>query len=167
MSREIGKSGMPMPWVWSEGNTHQDATREFWCDPARSETLSMSGSYLYRSWEISSVPDRVLSGGAGKGNRNPAIHTDEKSDAPIVPKKPSNKEEPHIFGGAHSAEEVEGRGAAKGNAGETPAGRTQCRETASMGLEGNVAPLNETSGLNSRHCCITLHRRYWLKVFTT
>ena len=127
----------------------------------------MSGSYLYRSWEISSVPDRVLSGGAGKGNRNPAIHTDEKSDAPIVPKKPSNKEEPHIFGGAHSAEEVEGRGAAKGNAGETPAGRTQCRETASMGLEGNVAPLNETSGLNSRHCCITLHRRYWLKVFTT
>ena len=95
----------------------------------------MSGSYLHRSWEISSVPDEELSGGAGKGNRNPVIHADEKSDAPIVPKKPPNKEEPHILG-THSAEEVEGRGAAKGNAGETPAGRTQCREAASMGLEG-------------------------------
>ena len=30
------------------------------------------------------MPDGVLSGGAGKGNRNPAIHTVEKSDAPIV-----------------------------------------------------------------------------------
>ena len=31
---------------------------------------------------------------------------------------------------------MEGRGAAKGNTGETPAGRTQRRETASKGLEG-------------------------------
>ena len=27
-----------------------------------------------KRWEVSSVTDGVLSGGAGKGNRNPAIH---------------------------------------------------------------------------------------------
>jgi len=69
-----------------------------------------------------------MSGGAEKGNRNSAIYAGEKSDASIVPKKPPNKGQP--------TEEVEGRGAAKGNAGEPPAGRTQSRETASMGLEG-------------------------------
>jgi group II intron reverse transcriptase/maturase len=87
----------------------------------------MSGSHLYRSWEISSVPESSKSGGAGKGNHNPAIHADEKSDAPIVPKKPPNK--------AQAAEEVEGRGAAKGNAGETTAHRTPSRESALTGLE--------------------------------
>jgi len=88
----------------------------------------MPGSYLHRSWEISSVPDGGLSGGAEKGNRNSAIYAGEKSDASILPKKPPNKGQP--------AEVVEGRGAAKGNAGEPPAGRTQSREIASMGLEG-------------------------------
>jgi len=44
----------------------------------------MSGSCLHRSWEVSSVPDGILSGGAEKGDRNPAIYADEKSDAPIV-----------------------------------------------------------------------------------
>ena len=77
------KSGMPTPYPLVEGNTQQGATREPCCDPARSETLSMSGSYLHRSWEVSSVSDGTLSGGAGKGNRNPATHTGEKSDAPI------------------------------------------------------------------------------------
>jgi len=77
-----------------------------------------------------------LLGGAGKGNRNPAIDTVEKSDAPVVPEKLSNKGKPHDFEGVGSAEAVEGRGAAKGNAGETPAGRTPSRETASKGLEG-------------------------------
>lgn len=112
----------------AEGNTQQGATRESCCDPARSETLSMSGSYLHRSWEVSSVPDGIMSGGAEKGNRNPAIYAGEKSDASILPKKPPNKGQP--------AEVVEGRGAAKGNAGEPPAGRTPGRETASKGLEG-------------------------------
>ena len=51
----------------------------------------MPGSYLSRSWEVSSVPDGTESGGAGKGNRNPAIHADEKSDIPIVPRKSPNK----------------------------------------------------------------------------
>ena len=44
----------------------------------------MLGSYLNRSWEVSSAPDGTSSGGAGKGNHNPAIHADEKSDIPIV-----------------------------------------------------------------------------------
>jgi group II intron reverse transcriptase/maturase len=69
----------------------------------------------------------MLLGGAGKGNRNPAIDADEKSDAPIVPKKPPNKGKP--------AEVVEGRGAAEGNADESPACRTPSRESASLGLE--------------------------------
>ena len=88
----------------------------------------MSGSHLHRSWEVSSVPEGdSASGGAGKGNHNPAIHADEKSDASIVPKKQPNKGQP--------AEEVEGRDAAKGNAGEFTADRTPSRETALTGLE--------------------------------
>ena len=88
----------------------------------------MSGSDLHGSWEVSAVPAQ-LGGGTGKvDDRTPVIHVVEKSDTPIVPGKPPNKGEP--------AEAVEGRGVAKGNAGETPAGRTQSRESASKGLEG-------------------------------
>ena len=68
------------------------------------------------------MPDGILLGGTGKGNHNPVIHAVEKSDAPIVPKKPSNKGQP--------AEAVEGRGAAKGNADESPACRTPSRASA-------------------------------------
>jgi len=125
-----------MPSVLAEDHTQQGATREPCCDPARSETLSMSGSYSHRSWEISSVPDGVASGGAGKGNRHSAIHAGEKSDAPIVPKKPPNKEQAQQRLWVNSAEAVEGRGAAKGNAVESPACRTQCRASASTGLQG-------------------------------
>lgn len=68
-------------------------------------------------------------GGAGKAkSRNPAVHAAEKSDAPVVPEKPSNKGQP--------AEMVEERGAAKGNAKEATARRTQGRESASKGLQG-------------------------------
>lgn len=53
----------------------------------------MLGSLLYGSWEISAVPPAVAGGGAGKAkSRTPAIYADEKSDAPIRPKKSSNKE---------------------------------------------------------------------------
>ena len=55
---------------------------------------------------------------------------------PSVPEKPPNKGQASFLLEECSAEAVEGRGTAKGNAGETPAGRTQCRETASKGLEG-------------------------------
>ena len=89
----------------------------------------MPGSYLSRSWEVSSVPDGTSSGGAGKGNRNPAIHADEKSDIPIGPKNSPNN-------GCSPAEATEGRGIAAGNAFDSPARRTQSRESASKGIEG-------------------------------
>jgi len=95
----------------------------------------MSGSYSHRSWEISPVPDGIVSVGATKGNRNAAIHAGEKSDAPIIPKKPPNKEQTQQLLWVNSAEAVEGRGAAKGNAVESPACRTPSRESASTGLE--------------------------------
>jgi len=89
----------------------------------------MSGSDLHRSWEVSAVPGATRPGGTGKvEDRNPVIDVAEKSDTPILPKNPPNNGEP--------AEVVERRGVAKGNAGETPAERTQSRETALMGLEG-------------------------------
>ena len=69
-------------------------------------------------------------GGRGRvvNDRNPAINAVNKSDTPVVPKKPLNKGQP--------AEAVEGRGVTEGNAGELPAGRTQSRETASKRLDG-------------------------------
>lgn len=121
--------GMPTELTISEGHMGHGGNRKSCSDPARSETLRMSGSDLHRSWEVSAVPGATRPGGAGKvKDRNPAIDTAEKSDMLIVPKKPPNNGE--------SAEAVEGRGVAKGNAGEAPADRTQRRETASTGLEG-------------------------------
>lgn len=81
------------------------------------------------------MPDRSKSGGAGKGNRNPAIDAVAKSDAPVVPKKRPNKEQPHAIAGSGSAEAVEERGAAKGNADESPACRTPSRGRALTGHE--------------------------------
>ncbi len=117
-----------MPSVWSEGNTQQGDKRKSCCDPARSKTLSMLGSHLYRSWEISTVPEAIKSGGAEKGNRNAAIDAVEKSDASIVPKKSLNERK--------LEEEMEGRDAAKGNAQKFTVGQTQHWEPRSMGLEG-------------------------------
>lgn len=103
---------MPTELVPPEGNMEHDMNRKTCPDPARSETLSMQGSDLHRSWETSTVPEKS-SGGAGKvHNHKPAINAGEESDASIVPKKPPNKGKP--------AEAVEGRGAAKGNVGEDP-----------------------------------------------
>lgn len=121
--------GMPTELTISEGHTGHGVKRKSCSDPARSETLRMSGSDLHRSWEVSAVPGATRPGGAGKVNdRNPVIDAAEKSDIPIVPKKPPNKGQP--------AEAAEGRGVAEGNAQETPAGRAQNRGTASTGLEG-------------------------------
>ena len=115
----------------SEGNTEHDVKRKPCFDPARSETLSMSGSDLHGSWEISSVPEPRGAGGTGKAqSRNPVAHAGEKSDTPVVPEKSSNK-------GDDPAETVEGRGVAKGNVSKNPAPRTPSRiKVASMGLEG-------------------------------
>ena len=121
--------GMPTMLSDSEGNMGHGVNRKSCSDPARSKTLRMLGSDLHRSWEVSAAPGAVGPGGAGKVKyRNPAIHAVEKSDTPIVPKKPPNNGQP--------AETVEGRGVAKGNAGATPAGRTQCRSTAATGRAG-------------------------------
>ena len=88
----------------------------------------MPGSDLHGSWEVSAVPVN-LAGGTGKvEDRNPVVDAVEKSDTPIVPGKPPNKGTP--------AEAVEGRGVAKGNAGEATTCRTQSREQVSSGLEG-------------------------------
>jgi len=120
--------GMPTALRCPEGYTVRGAKRQSRTDPTRSETLSMSGSDLHGSWEVSVVPAQ-LAGVTGKvKDRNPVVHAAEKSDTPIVPEKPPNKGEP--------AEAVEGRGVAKGNAFESPAGRTQSRVPASKGLEG-------------------------------
>ncbi len=77
------------------------------------------------------MPEAPESGGTGKAqSHNPVAHADEKSDTPVVPKKPSNK-------GGDPAETVEERGVAKGNVNKNPVCRTPSRnKRASMGLEG-------------------------------
>ncbi|MDB5832254.1 MAG: group intron reverse transcriptase/maturase, partial [Caballeronia sp.] len=78
-------SGMPTLLSEAEGNTEHDDNRKSCADPARSETLSMSGSLSYGSSEISSVSGVVWPDRAGKvHDRNPAIDADEKSDMPIL-----------------------------------------------------------------------------------
>src|SRR5690242_17578886 len=84
--------GMPTLLSEAEGNTEQGANRKPCEDPARSKTPCTPGSFLHRSWEISSAPAAVVAGGAGKvNNRNPVVNADEKSDTPILPSKPPNK----------------------------------------------------------------------------
>lgn len=57
------------------------------------------------------------------------MHEHGKSDRPIVPKKSPNKTSPS------AAEEMEGRGLAKGNLGQQNAPRTQGRTSAPSELE--------------------------------
>ncbi len=125
------KSGTPTPLCDAEGKTDQGDKGESWDGPARSETLHTPGSFLHRSWEISAVPGATTPGNSGKAQchkpEQPAV---EKSDAFILPEKPSNK-------GDNSAEMVEGRSAVKGNADRVSVPRTQSRiSCASMGLGG-------------------------------
>lgn len=122
--------GTPTQLSDAEGNMDQGDSRESWDGPARSKTLHTPGSFLHRSWEISAVPGGKTSGNSGKAkSRTPEPSTAEKSDAFIVPGKPSNK-------GVQPAEMVEGRIAAKGNAEQVPASRTQSRSSCvSTGLE--------------------------------
>ena len=146
--------GMPTTLSDSEGNTGHGVNRKSCSDPARSKTLRMPGSDLHRSWEISAVPGAIRPGGAGKvDDRNPAIHAVEKSDTPIVPRKPPNNGQPE--------EAMEGRGVAKGNAGETLAVRTQSRAPASSGLEGirADAPLSSRHSPAARALCGSSARR--------
>ena|GEM_PF-3597248 len=123
------ESGMPTLLSEAEGNTRHGDNRKSCTDPARSESLRMSGSLLHGSREVSFVPAQAGRTGKAK-SRKPVTNADEKSDTPIVPWKPPNK-------GDDPAEVVEGRGVTKGNAEQPPASRTQSRTlSASMGLEG-------------------------------
>ena len=124
------KSGTPTPLSDAEGEMNQGDTCESWSSPARSETLHTPGSFLHRSWEISAVPGETTPGGSGKAKcHTPDPPAVEKSDALVLPGKPSNK-------GDQLAEMVEGRSAAKGNAEQVRASRTQSRTScASTGLE--------------------------------
>ena len=57
--------GMPTLLSDAEGNTELGVNRKSCNDPARSETLSTSGSLLHGSWEVSSAPSLKSGGGAG------------------------------------------------------------------------------------------------------
>jgi RNA-directed DNA polymerase len=123
------KSGTPTQLSNAEGNMDQGDIREPWDGPARSKNLHTPGSLLHRSWEISVAPEAQVLGSPGKAkSHTPGTRAAEKSDTPVVPKKPPNK-------GLMPAEVVEGRGAATGNAEQIPASRTQSRISASMGLQ--------------------------------
>jgi len=62
-------------------------------------------------------------------SRTPPMHEPGKSDSPVVPEKPPNKAP------LGAAEAVEGRGLAKGNAGQAATCRTQGRESVPDGLQ--------------------------------
>ncbi len=82
------------------------------------------------------VPERGGMGRSASGRPKgpkPTMHAAEKSDSPIVPGKPTNKADLPVAESA--AEPVEGRGGAKGNAGQQSRGRAQSRATLSQALE--------------------------------
>src|SRR5437667_9577644 len=95
----------------------------------------MRRSSLNRNWEISSVSaEQLTAGGSGKARgRTPDIYADEKSDARVVPMNDPNND---AASKPAPAEGREGRRAAKRNAEQPPAHRTQSRTRASMGLDG-------------------------------
>lgn len=61
--------GMLTALTVTESNMVRDDKRKTWSDPARSKTLSMLGSDLHGSWEVSTVPDGGLFGRDGKRRR--------------------------------------------------------------------------------------------------
>lgn len=125
---------MPMLLNEAEGNTEHDITRQSYPDPARSKTLCTPGSFFQESREISSAPEPAASGGTGKvKSRHPVVYADEKSDAPVVPKKPSNKKDV-------PAEVVEERGVAKRNAHKDLASRTVTRSTSRSPMATSSTP---------------------------
>ncbi|HEV2042416.1 MAG TPA: group II intron reverse transcriptase/maturase, partial [Casimicrobiaceae bacterium] len=101
--------------------------------------------------------EQLAAGGSGKANgRKPDTHADEKSDACVVPMNDPNN-------GAASkpalAEGPEGRRAAKSNAEQPPAPRTQRRTRASMGLDGvrEAARANKAAGKEVRFTALMHH----------
>lgn len=114
----------------TEGNMSDGASRESSLNSARSETPSTHRSSMRGTWEIlpaSSGGDPLERSENAYGEKSER-DTGRKSDDGIVPQKHSNK--------AQAAESVEGRPSTKRNIGQAAAGRTQSRETASIGLLG-------------------------------
>jgi group II intron reverse transcriptase/maturase len=93
------------------------------------KTPGMSGSLLHRSWEISSRTARDAEVPEKAKGHTTGTEDEEKSDACVVPVKPSNKH-------GECAEVVEGRRAANGKDLRSTACRTQSRERATKGLQG-------------------------------
>lgn len=101
--------------------------------------------------------EQLVAGGSGKaGGRKPDIYADEKSDACIVPMNDSNN---GVASKPAPAEGLEGRRAAKRNAEQPPAPRTQSRTRASMGLDGvrEAACALKASGKEVRFTALMHH----------
>ena len=132
-SCEIINSGVPTPSHYAEGNTGRGARGEPRPDPAQSETPSMRGNSSHGNREILGTPaDDATAGRPVKAKRRTTgTHGPGKSDDRVVPEKRPNK-----GGEIPSAEAVEGRRSAKGNAPKSAAHRTQDRGRASIGLRG-------------------------------
>jgi len=133
LSSEINLSGVPTLLRGAEGKIGHDASRESCPDPAESKTLCMRGNSLRGNREIPSVS--AADGEADRSeevdSRTSDMYAGGKSDGPIVPEMPRNKDGP-----CPSAEAAEERGPTKGSTEETAAGRTQRRKPASIGLRG-------------------------------
>ena len=70
LSREIGKSGVPTPLSYAEGNTKGGATREPLEDSTRSKTLSMRKSpFVQELGDLASARSQSGVGRAGEGRR--------------------------------------------------------------------------------------------------
>ena len=117
-SSEITSIGVPTRCCDGEGHTRRSVQRELPFDAAESQTLSMRGHSLRGNRETRKVPPPDGGGGrSGKAMPKPDSHADRESDGSIVPEKRTNNA-PAVVAGA--AESVEGRGPAKGNAGQVP-----------------------------------------------
>jgi hypothetical protein len=131
-SCEIIYSGVPTPLSEAECHTEIDATGKPISDPAQSKTLRMRGNSLHGNREIPTLP--VADGATGRpekaNRRTSGMHGAGKSDGRIVPQKPPNKDGPPT-----SAEVVEGRRPAKGNALPPAPYRTQSPVDGSSGLQ--------------------------------
>ena len=124
-------SGAPTLFLEAEGNMSRGRYRESLDSPARSKTRSTCATFLRENREVPTSPAADgATGRVGKAKRRtPAMHDEGKSDSPVVPTKSPNKV------GQPTAEAVEGRGLAKGNASEQNAPRTQCRTCVPSALD--------------------------------
>jgi len=120
--------GAPTLLCEAEGHGVHDDNRKSCFTPCAVVDLSMLGSQLYGSWEISFVSGRDNPDGAEKAtSQKSAVYAHEKSDNSVVPEKLPNNE-------LGSAEVMEERELAKGNSEQPSASRTQSRTSVLSGL---------------------------------